>query len=166
MTPIFDHASRIAKNYRGEANLMKILSVRSDRPCLAERCAYRKPNPLVSERDRMMLRATGDVCKLIWCAFAGLFWCRGALQSEILVLRHQLNVLRRKSHARSAFSGSDRMVFAGLYALVPNVVDALKIIKPGHRDPLAPGRLSSLLAMEIAVPRRDRSRKPPRRISH
>ena len=38
-----------------------------------------------------------DLCKLIWCAVAGLFRSRAALQGEILVLRHQLNALRRKS---------------------------------------------------------------------
>jgi len=41
-----------------------------------------------------------------------------------------IEVLRRKSPARIAFSGVDRMVFAGLYALAPNVLDALKIVKP------------------------------------
>jgi hypothetical protein len=37
------------------------------------------------------------------------------LEAEILVLRHQLNVLRRKSPKRLAFSNIDRLVFAGLY---------------------------------------------------
>jgi transposase InsO family protein len=46
------------------------------------------------------------------------------------VLRHQLNVLRRKSATRIAFSGVDRMVFAGLYRLAPGVLDALQIVKP------------------------------------
>jgi len=41
-----------------------------------------------------------DLCKLMWCAFAGLFRSRAALEAEILVLRHQLNVLRRKSPGR------------------------------------------------------------------
>jgi transposase InsO family protein len=71
-----------------------------------------------------------NLCKLIWCAFAGLFRSRASLQAEILVLRHQLNVLRRKAPERIAFSGFDRMVFAGLYALSPNILDALKIVKP------------------------------------
>jgi len=77
----------------------------------------------------MMLRGMCDVCKLIWCTFAGLFWSRAVLQAEIPVLRHQLNVLRRKSPAHIASSGIDRMVFAGLYALAPSVVAALKIVK-------------------------------------
>jgi len=46
------------------------------------------------------------------------------------VLRHQLNVLHRKSLGRLAFSSIDRLVFAGIYALAPNIRDALKIVKP------------------------------------
>jgi transposase InsO family protein len=54
---------------------------------------------------------------------------RGARSGNSL-LRHQLNVLRRKSPGRLAFSSIDRMVFAGMYALAPNILDALKIVKP------------------------------------
>ena len=71
-----------------------------------------------------------DLCRLIWCAVVGLFRSRAALQAEILVLRHQLNVLRRKSPKRVAFSNVDRLVFTGLYRLAPAVLDALKILKP------------------------------------
>ena len=71
-----------------------------------------------------------DLCRLIWCAVIGLFRSRAALQAEILVLRHQLNVLRRKSPTRVAFSSADRLVFTGLYRLAPAVLDALKILKP------------------------------------
>jgi hypothetical protein len=39
----------------------------------------------------------GDLLKLIWYAVAGLFWSRAALQTEVLALRHQLNVLRRRA---------------------------------------------------------------------
>jgi hypothetical protein len=53
-----------------------------------------------------------------------LFRSRAALQAEILILRHQLNVLRRRSPKRAAFSNIDRLVFAGLYGLVPHVLDA------------------------------------------
>ena len=60
-----------------------------------------------------MLAAMIDLCKLIWWAFAGLFRSRAPLEAEILVLRHQLNVLRRKSPGRLAFSSIDRLVFAG-----------------------------------------------------
>jgi hypothetical protein len=71
-----------------------------------------------------------DLCRLIWCALIGLFWSRAVLQAEILVLRHQLNVLRRKSPRRVSFSNIDRLVFAALYRLAPGVLDALKILKP------------------------------------
>jgi hypothetical protein len=37
---------------------------------------------------------------LIWRALMGLFRSPAALEAEILVLRHQLNVLRRKSPKR------------------------------------------------------------------
>lgn len=72
----------------------------------------------------------GGLCKLIWCTFAGLFRSRASLEAETLVLRHQLNVLRRSSPKRIAFSGIDKMVFAGLYALAPSILDALQIVKP------------------------------------
>src|SRR6266571_4931110 len=71
-----------------------------------------------------------DLCRLIWCALIGLFRSRTALEAEILVLRHQLNVLRRKSPKLLAFSNVDRLVFAGLYRVAPGVLDALKILKP------------------------------------
>src|SRR6266496_1531970 len=71
-----------------------------------------------------------DLCRLIWCALIGLFRSRAALEAEILILRHQLNVLRRKSPKRLAFGNVDRLVFAGLYRVAPGVLDALKILKP------------------------------------
>jgi len=54
-----------------------------------------------------------DVCRLIWLALIGLFRSRASLQAEILTLRHQLNVLRRKSPQRLTFTSIDRLVFAG-----------------------------------------------------
>src|SRR6266480_7228223 len=71
-----------------------------------------------------------DLCRLIACALIGLFRSRTALEAEILVLRHQLNVLRRKSPKRLVFGNVDRLVFAGLYRVAPGVLDALKILKP------------------------------------
>jgi Integrase core domain len=60
----------------------------------------------------------------------GLFRSRTALEVEILVLRHQLNLLRRKAPNRLVFSNIDRLVFTGFYQLSPSVLDALKILKP------------------------------------
>jgi len=55
-----------------------------------------------------------DLCRLLWCALIGLFRSRASLEAEILVLRHQLNVLRRKSPKRVVFTDVDRLLFAGL----------------------------------------------------
>jgi hypothetical protein len=70
-----------------------------------------------------------DLCRLIWSAVVGLFRSRAALQAEILFLRHQLNVLRRRSPKRVPLCNIDRLVFAGLYCLASQL-DALKILKP------------------------------------
>jgi hypothetical protein len=70
-----------------------------------------------------------DVFSLIWLALIGLFRSRASLQVEILTLRHQLNVLRRKSPQRLTFTSIDRLVFAGLYRLAPGMLDALAIVK-------------------------------------
>src|SRR6516165_9123608 len=77
-----------------------------------------------------MVASMRDLCRLVWWALIGLFRSRAALEAEILVLRHQLNVLRRNSHRRLAFSSIDRLVFAGLYRLAPGVLGALQILKP------------------------------------
>jgi transposase InsO family protein len=71
-----------------------------------------------------------DLCRLILWAVVGLFRSRRALQAEILVLRHQLNVLRRRSPKQVAVGNIDRLVFAGLYRLAPEVLDGLKILEP------------------------------------
>src|SRR5205809_8073123 len=71
-----------------------------------------------------------DFLRLLACVLTRLLRSRARLEAEILVLRHQLNVLRRKAPKRVAFSSIDRLVFAGLYRLAPGVLDALKILKP------------------------------------
>src|SRR6202158_3185100 len=71
-----------------------------------------------------------DVCRRICLALIGFFRSRASLQAEILTLRHQLNVLRRKSPQRLTFSSIDRLVFAGLYRVAPGVLDALKSVRP------------------------------------
>ena len=53
-----------------------------------------------------------------------------SLEAKILVLRHQLTVLRRKSAKRPTFGSIDRLIFAGLYGLAPNVLSALAIVRP------------------------------------
>jgi hypothetical protein len=72
-----------------------------------------------------------DLFKLFWWALFGLFRSRAALQAEVLVLRHQLNILRRQYPKHATLRSTDRLVFTGLYGLAPGVLDALKILKPG-----------------------------------
>ena len=94
-----------------------------------------------------------DICRLIWCALIGLLRPRAALEAEILVLRHQLNVLRRKSPKRVALNNIDRLVLVGLYRLVPGVLDALKILKPETVIRWHRAGFRSLLALEITTAR-------------
>jgi hypothetical protein len=71
-----------------------------------------------------------DLCRLIWDAFVGLFRSRASLEAEIVALRHQLNILRRKSPKRPILGNIDRLVFARLYGLAPGVLSALAIVSP------------------------------------
>src|ERR1019366_9442797 len=52
------------------------------------------------------------------------------LQAENIMLRHQLNILRRRAAARLRLSKVDRLVFVWLYHLCPAVVNAVTIIRP------------------------------------
>jgi transposase InsO family protein len=70
------------------------------------------------------------VSVLLWAALTRLFRSRARLQAEILVLRQQLNVLRRKSGKRFAFGNFDHLVFVGPYRLVPGIVNALAVVRP------------------------------------
>ena len=51
-------------------------------------------------------------------------------EAEILVLRHQVNILRRRTLRRLRLSNADRLAFVWLYRLCPSVVGAVAIIKP------------------------------------
>ena len=71
-----------------------------------------------------------DFCRLTWWALVGLFRSRRALEAENLVLRQQINVLRRTAPKRLLLSSIDRLIFVGLYRLFPDVRGALTIVKP------------------------------------
>jgi Bacterial regulatory proteins, gntR family len=71
-----------------------------------------------------------EACSLVWSVLVLLFWSRVSLEAEILILRHQLNIQRRHVPKRVAFSAMDRVIFVGLYRLVPNTIKALTIVKP------------------------------------
>ena len=52
------------------------------------------------------------------------------LRAENVVLRHQVNILRRRAAGRLRLSNVDRLVFVWLYRLCPAVVDAVAIVRP------------------------------------
>ena len=67
---------------------------------------------------------------LLFGWLSSLLKSRRRLQAENLVLRHQINILRRQSPRRTRLPNSDRLVFVWLYRLCPTVVDAVAIIRP------------------------------------
>src|SRR5437870_3861591 len=71
-----------------------------------------------------------DFLLLLGCALTGLFRSSARLEAEILVLRQQINVLRRKSPKRPAFSNIDRLLLVWLSRLVPTTLEALTVVRP------------------------------------
>jgi hypothetical protein len=71
-----------------------------------------------------------DFLLLLGCALTELFRSRARLEVEILVLRQQINVLRRKSPKRPAFSNIDRLLLVWLSRLVPTTLEALTVVRP------------------------------------
>jgi hypothetical protein len=66
-----------------------------------------------------------ELLNLLKWMVVDLFRSRKSLEAEVVALRHQLNVLlRRSGHKRPALSRFDRLVFVGLYRFVPSVLDA------------------------------------------
>ena len=58
------------------------------------------------------------------------FKSRLRLEAENAVLRHQLNVLRRRLHGRARLTNSDRWFFIQLYRWFPSILQVLTIIRP------------------------------------
>src|ERR1700738_3480927 len=52
------------------------------------------------------------------------------LEAENAVLRHQLNVLRRRLHGRVRLTNHDRWFFIQLYRWFPSILQVLTIIGP------------------------------------
>src|SRR6516165_739843 len=58
------------------------------------------------------------------------FKSRRRLEAEILVLRHQLNVLRQRAPRRLHLRWADRALFIWLYRRYPRLLDAITIVRP------------------------------------
>src|ERR1700756_3400681 len=53
-----------------------------------------------------------------------------ALEAEILMLRQQINVLRRANPKRLRFASIDRLILGGICRLFPKMYDTLAIVRP------------------------------------
>jgi len=60
----------------------------------------------------------------------GCFKSRRRLKAEILVLRHQLNVLQRCTSRRLHLRWADRALFIWLYRRCPRLLDVITIVRP------------------------------------
>jgi transposase InsO family protein len=58
------------------------------------------------------------------------FKSRRRLEAEILVLRHQVNVLQRRTPRRLHLRWADRALFIWLYRRCPRLLDAITIVRP------------------------------------
>jgi hypothetical protein len=58
------------------------------------------------------------------------FKARRRLEAEILVLRHQLNVLQQRAPRRLYLTWADRALFVWLYRGFPRILDAITILRP------------------------------------
>jgi hypothetical protein len=58
------------------------------------------------------------------------FKTQARLEAEIVLLRHQLNVLRQRAPSRSNLTVADRLLFVWLYRLFPSVLKTVTIIQP------------------------------------
>ena len=67
----------------------------------------------------LFVRMLRDCCK-----------SRRQLEAEILVLRHQLNVLRQRAPRRLYLSWADRALFIWLYRGFPRILEAIIIVRP------------------------------------
>jgi hypothetical protein len=71
-----------------------------------------------------------ELLRLILHIIASFFKPRTKLVAEILILRQQLNVLRRQVSKRPQLSNTDRFLFVWLYRWFPSVLSAIAILRP------------------------------------
>ena len=58
------------------------------------------------------------------------FKTQARLEAKIVLLRHQLGVLRQRVPSRPKLTLADRLLFVWLYPLFPSVLDAMAIVRP------------------------------------
>jgi hypothetical protein len=90
----------------------------------------------------------GPLC-LALAVLASPFKSKLRLEAENAVLRHQLNVLRRRVRGRAQPTNNDRWCLVQMYRWFPSILLALTVIRGRDARAVASGRRSSLLALEI-----------------
>jgi hypothetical protein len=83
-------------------------------------------NPILLAVDRESGDAAAqmfDLCKLIVGIVVDLLRSRAMLEAEILMLRQQINVLRRANPKRLRFASIDRLILGGICRLFPKMYD-------------------------------------------
>src|SRR6266403_3212754 len=58
------------------------------------------------------------------------FKTQARLEAEIVLLRHQLNVLRQRFPSKPRLTAADRLIFVWLYRLFPSLLNAITIVQP------------------------------------
>src|ERR1700704_6519259 len=81
------------------------------------------------------------------------FKSQARLEAEIVVLRQQLMVLRRRLPSKPKLTVADRLLFVWRYRLFPSVLNAVTIIQP-ETPAMASVGLPLVLALEVALSRR------------
>src|SRR5450759_4758003 len=66
----------------------------------------------------------------IFGVLASLLKSRAKLEAENLVLRQQINVLRRRAPKRPHLNNTDRFLFVWLYRWFPSILGAIAIVRP------------------------------------
>jgi hypothetical protein len=96
-------------------------------------CPFRKPYPGRIRRNYGIGAcswAMVAILRLLIGALRNCFISRGRLEAEVIVLRHQLNILRRQSPRRVRPNAFDRGIFVCLYRHFPDIGKAVAIIRP------------------------------------
>jgi hypothetical protein len=71
-----------------------------------------------------------DLCRQIFGLVVDLFRSRAALEAEVLVLKQQIIVLRRRKPNRMPFLAVDRFILGWVCRLFPKARGALAIVRP------------------------------------
>src|SRR6266567_7147824 len=94
------------------------------------------------------------------------FKTRARLEAEIVLLRHQLNVLRRRVPSKPTLAVADRLLFVWLHRLFPSLLNAITIVRPETvRRRLRHHREGAVVGSCCVEARGDATPRRPRRLS-